>query len=278
MDEIEALQEQLITGAEQRSIRIVAADFAEPSVVLIHEATSVDEVLDIVQQSFTPFISITTSYIDRDEVEAKFRGNDEGAELPTEVVRILDEHADDLARLDVFWVAAGVIFQYAATPEWWRELSAALDDREEDRRTQHADEMRAYRIRVTSLSEQLELMPEYRAATNANRGTVGKALFDDRLRGPEDGVAMEKHVLEAASKRVRANAETQYAQVDITDQALIQQLQQTESWRNANGAQERDAATRAFLENLTGGYSPKQDMVVSLRRRAALPPQRPYRR
>jgi hypothetical protein len=47
MIEIEDIQEQLRAGAEKRGIPVVPAVFsAEPTVLLIHEATSVDEVLD----------------------------------------------------------------------------------------------------------------------------------------------------------------------------------------------------------------------------------------
>jgi hypothetical protein len=44
---------------------------------------------------------------------------------------------------------------------------------------------------VTSLAEQLELMPAYQAATTPERTTVGKNLFDD-LRGPDDDGYTEK--------------------------------------------------------------------------------------
>lgn len=275
-DEMGALVQQLTAGAEQRGIRVVPAQFAKESVHLIYDATSVDDVLDIIQQSFTPFISILASTIDRDDVEKKFL-DDEDDELPSEVARILDDHEDDVSEVDVYWVASGVVFRYSAMPAWREELSDLLAEQRADQEAHHFDDLRSHWIRVTALADQLEMEPGYRAASLQERPAVAKNLFE-QLRGPEDDFMMEKHVVEEAGKRVRANATAAYASVDITSQELVERLQRTPEWINASGAVERDAATTQFLIQLTGGYAPKRELVVALRRRAALPPRRPSTR
>jgi hypothetical protein len=71
-----------------------------------------------------------------EEVEEQFL--DEGDdELPDEVARILAEHAEEPATLSVRWVASGVVFRYAAMPDWRGTLADALEEHRTSPRMRH---------------------------------------------------------------------------------------------------------------------------------------------
>jgi hypothetical protein len=261
VDEIETVYEQLLDGAKQRNIRVVTAAFpAEPTIVLSSEETSVETALDIAHQVFSPLISIDLQRFDRDELLAEL---DEDEEVPPAAQHIIDEHHGDAAAVYTRWLGNGATFLYIAEAAWKDELDAIMAARELDQREQHINDMRGHWIRVTALSEQLEMEPEYRAANQQQRPTVGKRLIEPLLH-EDEGVLTLKHVLDAASRRVRENSDAAYASLDSSLKDVASKLRDQQAWREAKRVPEREDVARRFLTEWSGGYGPTQQQVILL--------------
>jgi hypothetical protein len=158
VDDFEDVILELRAGAERRGLRFMDAVFpGEPTVVFRHETTSVDEILDLAQNAFAPFLSLTVSRLDLSElIESWSPDDDANPEPPAQLLSQWQERAGQIDGIFVQWIASGAVFLYLAVPAWKQELEELSENWSEEQDGQRTDLYRAVRIRMTHLAEQLE--------------------------------------------------------------------------------------------------------------------------
>ncbi len=245
-----------------------AAFPGEPTVVFQQETTSVDELLDLAQHAFAPFVSLTVSRLDPSELIESWDAEDEAnPDLPAQLLSLWQERAGQIDGVFVQWIASGAVYLYLAVPAWKGELEELRENWSEEKHAQRTDLYRAVRIRITRLAEELECEPEYRSGTLHSRGSIGKALLEPKLQSTDDPY-MVTQILSEASRLVRDNAGAEYSKLMGQMDELALKLRATRAWQEVYTARDRAAAARNFLIEQSGGYSPSTDMVSRLRRLA----------
>jgi hypothetical protein len=268
MDEMETLAKELRDGARQRGLRILEAAFpGDPVAILNHQTTSVADILDLAHHSFAPFITITTTYLERDDIESIVDEFGDPDEVPAEVLGAIAEHVGEADRLMVQWLSGGGLFVYLATPVWREDIDRVLDEWRKGRAAQNDDTVKEFWIRVTHLADQLELNPAYRAANSQLRRSVGADLLEPMLRQGE-GHFTVRHVLDQAGRCVRDNSAGVYAELEDRIDNLAKELRQTDAWGAARRAPDATAVARAFLIEQADGYAPTAEIVDRLRHAA----------
>lgn len=182
MDDFDELVQQFRDGAAKRNLRLLEAEFPQkPDVIFRYGTASADDVLDVAQQSFAPFVSLTVSRLDTAELIESWGEKDFLAELPAEppaeLLERWEERAGQIDGVFVEWVGGGATYIFLAVPAWKQELEGLRDGWSEDREAQRADDDRAVLIRITHLAEQVESDTGYRAGTLQTRSSIGKTSW-----------------------------------------------------------------------------------------------------
>lgn len=269
MDDFEELVGDLKAGAERRGLRFLEATFpGDPAVIFHHGTVGLDDVLDIAQNSFAPFLSLSVSRLDPSEIMDSWDPDDDGEQAPpAQLLERWQERAGQIDGVILQWIASGAVYLYLAVPAWKQELEELRDNWSEELDAQQTDLRLAYRIRITHLAEQVERAPEFRAGNNQTREAIGKALLEPMLESDEGG-PVTYLVLREAGRLVRANAQAEYAKLLGEMDQLAAELRMSRHWLLAHRASDRASEARNFLMQRTGGYSPSGAMVNELRRRA----------
>lgn len=268
MEDVEQVELEFIEGARRRGIRVLDAAFpVEPTVVMSGESVSVEDALDVVQQVFAPFISVSTTRLDLVELLEDVDGDD----LPEDLRRRCEERAGQVDGVFVRWLAGGCVYLYVAVPEWRQELTELLEESSEERQARQDMADQGAAIRITHLAELVERDPAYRAATSQQRKAAGRRALEPELR-IDEGWDTEAIVLEQAGRLVRANAAAAYAQLDEAE--LAAELRASEDFRSIGNAVARKRFVRNFLVQKSGGYGPANELVEALRSAAEAPRRR----
>jgi hypothetical protein len=270
MDDFEDLVGDLKAGAERRGLRFLDATFpGDPAVIFHHITVGIDDVLDIAQNSFAPFLSLSVSRLDPSDLMDTWDPDDDDADQapPAEVLERWQERAGQIDGVILQWIASGAVYLYLAVPAWKQELEELRDNWSEEIDAQRTDLRMAYRIRITHLAEQIERAPEFRAGNNQTREAIGKTLLEPMLQSDEGG-PVSYLVLKEAGRLVRANAQAEYSKLLGEMDQLAAELRMTRQWLLARRASDRTSEARNFLISRSGGYSPSGTMVNELRRRA----------
>jgi hypothetical protein len=272
VEDFDELVQQFRAGAEKRNLRLLEAEFPKkPDVIFRYGMTSADEVLDVAQQSFAPFVSLTVSRLDTAELIESWGEKDFFSEAPpeppAELLGLWEERAGQIDGVFVEWVGGGATYIFLAVPAWKQELEGLRDGWSEDRDAQRADEYRAVLIRITHLAEQVERDPGYRAGTLQARASIGKNVLEPMLQS-DDGAYIRDQVLKEASRLVRDNSQAAYSRLTGQMDELAAELRLTRAWMEARLVADRTAAARDFLLQRAGGYSPAVSVVNELRRLA----------
>ncbi len=270
MDDFEELVGDLKAGAERRGLRFLEATFPGDPAVIFHNGTiGIDDVLDIAQHSFAPFLSLGVTRLDPAELLDTWDPDDDDAEQtpPAELLQRWEERAGQIDGVVLQWIASGAVYLYLAVPAWKQELEDLRENWSEELDAQRTDISRAYRIRITHLAEQIERAPEYRAGNNQSRTAIGKALLEPMLQSNEGG-PVSYLVLKEAGKLVRENAQAEYSKLIGEMDQLAADLRMTRQWLMAHRASDRTSEARNFLTQRSGGYAPSGAMVNELRRLA----------
>jgi hypothetical protein len=269
MDDFEELVGDLKAGAERRGLRFLDATFpGDPAVIFHHGAISIDDVLDIAQHSFAPFLSLGVTRLDPSDLMDTWDPDEDGEQAPpAELMGRWQERAGEIDGVILQWIASGAVYLYLAVPAWKQELEELRDNWSEELDAQRTDLRMAYRIRITHLAEQIERAPEFRAGNNQTREAIGKALLEPMLQSDEGG-PVSYLVLKEAGRQVRANAQAEYAKLLGEMDQLAAELRMTRQWLRAKRASDRTSEARNFLMQRSGGYAPSGTMVNELRRRA----------
>jgi hypothetical protein len=257
-------------GAERRGLRFLEATFpGDPAVIFHHGTVGVDDVLDIAQHTFAPFLSLGVGRLDSSDLLESWDPDDEDADQvpPAELLESWQERAGQIDMVALQWIAGGAVYLYLAVPAWKQELEALRDNWSEELDAQRTDLRLAYRIRITHLAEQLERAPEFRAGNNQTREAIGKALLEPMLQSDEGG-PVSYLVLKEAGRLVRENTQAEYSKLLGEMDQLAADLRLTRQWLLARRASDRTSEARNFLIQRSGGYSPSGAMVTELRRRA----------
>lgn len=165
MNDFEELVGTLKAGAERRGLRFLDATFpGDPDVIFHHGTIEADDVLDIAQHSFAPFLSLSVTRLDPSELLESWDTDNEDTDqaLPSELLERWLERAGQIDMVALQWIASGAVFLYLAVPAWKRELEELRDNWSEELDAQRTDLSRAHQIRVTHL----ERAPEFRAGNN----------------------------------------------------------------------------------------------------------------
>jgi hypothetical protein len=269
VDDFEDLVRELRAGADRRGLRLLEAVFpGEPAVIFGQETTSVDEVLDVAQHVFAPFVSVTVSRLDPSELTESWSLDDEQVSSPpAELLRRWEERSGQIDGVFVQWIASGSLYLYPAVPAWKHELEELRENWSVEQDAQRSDLAMAVHIRLTHLAEQLEREPEYRGGTTHTRGSIGKRHLESMLQSNE-GSQMTFLVLKEASRLVRENAQAEYSKMLGQMDELAVELCGCRHWLGARFASDRTAAARNLLIKRSGGYSPPGAMINELRRLA----------
>jgi len=269
VDDFEDVVQELRAGADRRGLRLMEAAFpGQPTVIFRQETTSVDEVLDLAQHAFAPFLSMTISRLDPSElIESWSSDDEEDPDPPAELVRQWEERAGQIDGIFLQWIASGAAFLYVAAPTWKQELDELRENWSEEKDAQRTDLARAVHIRMTHLAEQLEREPDYRGGTTHTRVSIGKTLLEPMLQSNEGGY-MTTLILKEASRLVRDNSQAEYSKLIGKMDELAAELRGSRNWLLAGFASDRTAAARHLLLRRSGGYSPSMMMINELRRLA----------
>lgn len=272
MDDFEELVGNLRAGADRRGLRFLNATFpGDPAVIFHHGAILVDDVLDIAQNAFAPFLSLDVTRLDPAELLESWDPDDENTDPtpPAELMERWEERAGQIDMVALQWIASGSAYLYLAVPAWKQELEDLRENWSEELDAQRTDLSRAHQIRVTHLAEQIERAPEYRAANNQTRPAIGKILLEPMLQSKE-GNLVSFYVLKGASSMVRHNAQAEYSKLLGQMDQLAAELRMSRQWLMARRASDRMAAARDFLIHRSGGYAPTGALVTELRRLAGM--------
>jgi hypothetical protein len=268
VDDFGDLVRELEAGAAARNLRVLDAYFTgQPDVILLHETTAPDEVLDLAQQCFAPVLSLHITRLDLDhEVAAWEEWKDTRA--PGQLRDGWRENNGQIDYVSLQWMVSGTHYLYMAVPAWKQALDALASEIQSLQDTEETAQAQSFRHRVTYLAEQLELDPEYRAGTIRERESIGKRVLEPLLRADE-GAEMTRHVLQEAKKLVSANSQDAYAEISKDLDGFAAELKMHRSWSGARSAAERKTATRDFLRKRTGGYAPSVALIDEFKRRAS---------
>lgn len=270
MDDFEELVGELKAGAERRGLRFLEASFpGDPAVIFHHGTIGPDDVLDIAQHTFAPFLSLSVGRLDASDLLESWDPEDEDVDQapPAELLARWQERAGEIDMVALQWIASGAVYLYLAVPAWKQELEALRDNWSEELDAQRLDLSRAHQIRVTHLAEQIERAPEYRAGNNQTRPAIGKALLEPMLQSNE-GRVVSFMVLKEAGSMVRNNARVEISKLLGQMDQLAAELRLSRHWLMAKHASDRMIVARDFLIQRSGGYAPSGAMVTELRRLA----------
>lgn len=272
MDDFEELVGNLRAGAERRGLRFLEASFpGDPAVIFHHGTIGPDEVLDIAQHTFAPFLSLSVGRLEASDLLESWDPEDEDVDQapPAELLARWQERAGEIDMVALQWVATGSVYLFLAVPAWKTELEGLRDNWSEELDAQRLDLSRAHQIRVTHLAEQIERAPEYRAGNNQTRPAIGKALLEPMLQSNE-GRVVSFFVLKESGRMVRDNAQAEFSKLLGRMDQLAAELRMSRHWLLAKRASDRVAAARDFLIHRSGGYAPTGAMVNELRRLAEM--------
>lgn len=270
MDDFEELVGDLRAGAERRRLRFLDATFpGDPAVIFHYGTIGIDDVLDIAQHTFAPFLSLGVTRLDPSELLGSWDAEDQDADQapPAELLERWEERAGQVDGVVLQWIANGAVYLYLAVPAWKQELEDLRENWSEELDAQRTDISRAYRIRITHLAEQIERAPEYRAGNNQTRGSIGKSLLEPMLQSNEGG-PVSYLVLKEAGRLVRENAQAEYSKLLGKMDQLAADLRMTRQWLLTKRASDRTTEARNFLIQRSAGYAPSGAMVNELRRLA----------
>lgn len=241
----------------------------EAAVVFLQKTTSVDEVLDVAQHAFAPFVSLSVSRLDPSElIESWVEDNEGDQDPPAALLRQWEGRAGQIDGVFVQWIASGAVCRYIAVPAWKQEMEELCENWTEEQDVQRTDLARAVFIRWTYLAEQVERNSEYRGGTTHSRGPIGKTILEPLLQSNEADSYTIKRILGEASRLVRDNAQAEYSKLIGQMDQLAADLRSSRQWQQIRWARDRTAAARELLVQRSGGYSPPVKMVDELRRLA----------
>lgn len=270
MDDFEGLVGDLRAGAERRGLRFLEATFpGDPAVIFRYGTIGIDDVLDIAQHSFAPFLSLVVTRLDPAELLDSWDPDEDDAEQtpPAELLQRWEERAGQIDGVVLQWIASGAVYLYLAVPAWKQELLDLRENWSEELDAQRTDLSRAQQIRVTHLAEQIERAPEYRAGNNQSRPAIGRVLMEPMLQSNE-GRIVSFFVLKEAGRMVRDNAQAEFSKLLGQMDQLAAELRMSRHWLMARRASDRTAVARDFLIERLDGYAPTGAMVNELRRLA----------
>ena len=250
MDDFEELVGDLKAGAERRGLRFVDATLpGDPAVIFHHGTVGVDDVLDIAQHTFAPFLSLNVSRLDPSELLDSWDPDDDeaGQAPPEELLERWQEQDGQVDGVFLQWIASGAVYLYLAVPAWKQELEELRDNWSEELDAQRTDLSRAQQIHVTHLAEQIERAPEYRAGNNQTRPAIGKVLLEPMLQSNE-GRVVSFFVLKEAGRMVRENAQAEFSKLLGQMDQLAAELRMSRHWLMAKRASDRTVAARDFLK------------------------------
>ncbi|GAA4150024.1 hypothetical protein [Leifsonia shinshuensis] len=263
MTDLGELADRIREGLSARGVRVMEAIFAaEPAISLDEESTTVDDLIELVSASFTPLATITTTRLDRDELEEAVEAS--AGPLDPEVIRIFDDQVGDVDTVGVYWIHGAVTLAYYAAADWRGRLNQLLVVNEIDRRERFDKERSAKEARTTHLVDQLEAHPEFRAASINTRRAVGSALVESLL--DVDDEVLRSRVVARASIRAQDNAIATYMTLQGRFAELAAELAATDLWTSRGSrVADRDSAARSFLISEADGYGPTVHDVTALR-------------
>lgn len=262
MNDLDAVLTALQEGAIERGLVIVDAAFlSEPTFAVHAESTSPRDALDLVQRMLAPFVSISVDVFDADEFLDEFAG-----EATDEMSRLARERDGQMRGVGMRWFGLGANGLYLAGTDWAEELDAMKARWDEDQRSNWADARDTRAVRVAHLADQIELDPRYRSVGQNQRTTIGE-LVADELRTADDDATTVRWALERASKAVRQNAAAAYLPLSESLDATVDELRETDDWRESRTAKEREGTVRTFLLRKTG-YAPTAVLAETVARHA----------
>ncbi|GAB3547479.1 hypothetical protein GCM10027404_09640 [Arthrobacter tumbae] len=269
MEDFEDMVLEIRQGVERRGLRLMEAVFpGQPAVVLQYETTSVDEILDLAQHAFAPFLSLTVSRLDPSElIETWHPDDDAKPEPPPQLLNQWQERSGQIDGVFLQWIASGAVFLYHAVPSWKQELEEIQESWSEEQDAQSTNLYRASRIRITHLAEQLERDPQYRGGTTHTRVSIGKTFLEPLLQSNEGGY-ITTLILREASRLVRDNAQAEYSKLMGRIDELARELRASLPWQEIHTVRDRTAVARKFLTEQSNGYAPSTAMTNELRRLA----------
>lgn len=263
MEDIEPVVHELTEGATRRGIAVIDATFpGTPAFVLDNESTTPDQALDLAQQMAAPFVSIDVTHLDAAELLIA-----QGDDLPESFERLVLQNDGKPAVITMRWIGLGSVALFVATSAWWDKLNDLSDQAEAVRKQSWSEKQETRAIRLTHLTEQIELDPRYRAANQMQRTTIGRVVLDE-LKSAEDDPATLRWSLERASRLVRENAVIAYTPILASLQAVAEDIPTTQDWWAARTMKEREKVVREYLLARTG-YAPSNDLVTHMARLAA---------
>jgi len=263
VEDIRDIADRVRQALAARNVRVLDAYFTlDPAVTLDAETTTVDELVDVIAESFTPFASVNVTRLERDELDAAVEAN--GDLLRAEAIAIFNEHIGDADTVGVYWLHGAVPLSYFAAAPWRFRLNQLLEVSELDHRLQIDAERDKEDARLTHLIDQLEANPDFRGASINTRRAVGTNLVESLLDVQDEG--LRYRVVARASIKAQDNATSTYMRLRGQFPELAAELVETEMWRTSNRrVADRDNAARQFLVSKADGYGPTIQDVTTLR-------------
>ncbi|MBA8988851.1 hypothetical protein FHW23_000083 [Curtobacterium pusillum] len=261
--ELRAMLERAPLEAAGRNLRMLPAMVVKNADVLFAAPeVSLDDALDIAAHVGAAFVTLRERMFDL----AEFLGDAEG--VPAGIRNNAASHDGDLEGMDLQFIGAGVSYAWWAAVDWSQEITAELEEWQEDADEKRDRERRERLARAQQLIQAAIDDAGVRAAKPMSRKAVVEAFIRGRM-GPKNDVGAE-YALRWAPQRVAEEWRSAYALLDNSAKVFIADLQELAEWQRSKWKpSERREVLLRYAMSRTGGWAPTDKWLKDIDAKSA---------
>lgn len=261
--ELRAMLERAPLEAAGRDLRLLPAMVMKNTDVLFAApGVTLDDALDIAVHVGAAFVTLGQRMFDL----AEFLGDAEG--VPAGIRNSAASHDGDLEGMDLRFIGAGVSYAWWAAVDWSQELTAELEEWQEDADEKRDRERRERLARAQQLIQAAIDDAGVRAAKPMSRKPVVEAFIRSRIASKNDVGA--EYALRWAPQRVAEEWRSAYALLDNSAKVFIADLHELAEWQRSkwNSAARRDVLLQ-YAMSRTGGWAPTDKWLKDMDAKSA---------
>ena len=261
--ELRAMLERAPLEAAGRNLRLLPAMVVKNTDVLFAAPeVTLDDALDIASHVGAAFVTLGERTFDL----AEFLGDAEG--VPASLRNNAASHDGDLEGMDLQFIGAGMSYAWWAAVDWSQELTAELEEWQEDADEKRDRERRERLARAQQLIRAAIEDAGVRAAKPMSRKPVVEAFIRSRMESKNDVGA--EYALRWAPQRVAEEWRSAYALLDNSAKVFISDLHELPEWQRAKWkpSVRRDVLLR-YAMSRTGGWAPTDKWLKDMDAKSA---------